>query len=68
MGKEDAVVGRSCCAERRIALHRRMNHDGCVEGVIVKVHAFALLRRGGADARKYDGAPARTKESMIRRC
>jgi hypothetical protein len=44
-----------------------MNHDGCVEGVTVKVHAFALLRRGGADARKYDGAPARTKESMIRR-
>jgi hypothetical protein len=44
-----------------------MNHDGCAKGMTVKPHAFALLCRGGADARKYDGAPARTKESMIRR-
>jgi hypothetical protein len=40
-----------------------MNHDGGAEGMAAQLHAFALLRRCGADTRKYDGAPATEKKA-----
>jgi hypothetical protein len=48
-------------------LPQRINHDGGAEGMTARLHAFALLRHGGADTRKYDDVSARKNESMIRR-
>ncbi|WP_177224870.1 hypothetical protein [Variovorax sp. 770b2] len=46
---------------------QRITHDGGAEETTARLHAFALLRHGGADTRKYDDVSARKNESMIRR-